>query len=148
MEQPGSLVKCFAWNLSYTLVGPQNKVDVPGRTLCFFYECRRVKVSEVTEQFILRRTNRLNARFLPPKQLFNVFVKATGFQNSLYKRFLRSNVTKKLLESDNMKMNRTVLSMGIPLPTEKKVSASYFLRFGNLREIFQVKQSGNSCPFP
>mmetsp|Transcript_59295 Transcript_59295/g.109581 ORF Transcript_59295/g.109581 Transcript_59295/m.109581 type:complete len:900 (-) Transcript_59295:153-2852(-) len=72
-------------------------------------QAKLAKVSEVTEQFILRRTNRLNARFLPPKQLFNVFVRATKFQTDLYKRFLRSNVTKKLLESENMKMSRTVL---------------------------------------
>ena len=30
------------------------------------------EVSHVTDKFILRRTNRLNARFLPPKQIFNV----------------------------------------------------------------------------
>lgn len=30
------------------------------------------QVSQVTDKFILRRTNRLNARFLPPKQIYNV----------------------------------------------------------------------------
>jgi len=56
------------------------------------------KVSEVTEQFILRRTNRLNARFLPPKQLFNVFVAPSEFQRRLYHCFLRSSVARKVLE--------------------------------------------------
>ena len=32
------------------------------------------EVSHVTDQFILRRTNRLNARFLPPKQILNVLL--------------------------------------------------------------------------
>jgi DNA repair and recombination RAD54-like protein len=65
------------------------------------------QVSEVTERFILRRTNRLNARFLPPKQLFNVFVAPSDFQQKLYHCFLRSNVARKLL--DDGKLNRTVL---------------------------------------
>jgi len=39
------------------------------------------EVSHVTDQFILRRTNRLNARFLPPKQIFNVLL---GCMVSLY----------------------------------------------------------------
>lgn len=65
-------------------------------------------ISSVTGQFILRRTNRLNARFLPPKQLFNVFVEPTEFQRRLYHSFLRSNVAQKVL-ADNAKMTRTVL---------------------------------------
>jgi len=72
-------------------------------------EAMLAEVSEVTDQFILRRTNRLNARFLPPKQLFNVFVEPTDFQRRLYHIFLRSNVARKLLEDQNAKMNRTVL---------------------------------------
>jgi len=72
-------------------------------------EERLVQVSEVTEEFILRRTNRLNAQFLPPKQLFNVFVLPTEFQRRLYHNFLRSNIAQKLLQDENMKMSRTVL---------------------------------------
>jgi len=67
-------------------------------------------VSKVTEQFILRRTNRLNARFLPPKQVFNVFVMPTDFQRRLYRAFLKSNVARKLLEDESGKMTRSVLS--------------------------------------
>nr|QDO16345.1 DNA repair and recombination protein RAD54-like [Lingulodinium polyedra] len=67
------------------------------------------RLSEVTEHFILRRTNRLNARFLPPKQLFDVFVAPTSFQRRLYRSFLRSNVARKVLEDQNVRMNRTVL---------------------------------------
>jgi len=67
------------------------------------------EVSKVTDQFILRRTNRLNARFLPPKQIFNVFVMPTDFQRKLYHSFLKSNVARKLLEDQNGKMTRTVL---------------------------------------
>lgn len=62
------------------------------------------QVSEVTEEFILRRTNRLNARFLPPKQLFNVFVAPSIFQKKLYHCFLRSNVAKKVLH-ENAKLS-------------------------------------------
>eukprot|EP00928_Gymnodinium_smaydae_P006100 TRINITY_DN12125_c0_g2_i4.p1 TRINITY_DN12125_c0_g2~~TRINITY_DN12125_c0_g2_i4.p1 ORF type:complete len:944 (-),score=121.45 TRINITY_DN12125_c0_g2_i4:52-2883(-) len=71
---------------------------------------RLAAISEITEQFILRRTNRLNARFLPPKQLFNVFVEPTDFQLRLYRSFLRSNIAQKLLCEQNVKMTRTVLS--------------------------------------
>lgn len=66
-------------------------------------------VSKVTNQFILRRTNRLNARFLPPKDIFNVFVMPTDFQRQLYRNFLKSNVARKLLEDQNGRMNRMVL---------------------------------------
>ncbi|CAJ1380450.1 unnamed protein product [Effrenium voratum] len=66
------------------------------------------EVSRVTDKFILRRTNRLNARFLPPKQIFNVFVMPTDFQRRLYRSFLKSNIARKLLE-ENCKMTRSVL---------------------------------------
>mmetsp|Transcript_64604 Transcript_64604/g.189394 ORF Transcript_64604/g.189394 Transcript_64604/m.189394 type:complete len:836 (+) Transcript_64604:42-2549(+) len=67
-----------------------------------------VEVSEMTERFILRRTNRLNARFLPAKQVFNVFVDLSDFQRRLYQSFLRSAVAQKVLDQ-NTKMTRTVL---------------------------------------
>eukprot|EP00927_Polykrikos_kofoidii_P011790 TRINITY_DN15039_c0_g1_i1.p1 TRINITY_DN15039_c0_g1~~TRINITY_DN15039_c0_g1_i1.p1 ORF type:complete len:1225 (+),score=199.44 TRINITY_DN15039_c0_g1_i1:419-3676(+) len=70
---------------------------------------RLAAVSQVTEQFILRRTNRLNARFLPPKQLFNVFVEPTAFQRQLYHSFLRSSVAQKVLNKTDVKMTATVL---------------------------------------
>lgn len=66
-------------------------------------------ISAVTGQFILRRTNRLNARFLPPKQIYNVFVEPTDFQRKMYHSFLQSSVAQKVL-ADNAKMTRTVLS--------------------------------------
>lgn len=66
-------------------------------------------ISAVTGQFILRRTNRLNARFLPPKQLFNIFVEPTEFQRRLYRSFLKSNLAKKILSDGNGKLTRTVL---------------------------------------
>lgn len=68
------------------------------------------EVSHVTDQFILRRTNRLNARFLPPKQILNVFVMPTDFQRRLYRSFLKSNVARKLLEDQNCKLTGSVLS--------------------------------------
>jgi len=67
------------------------------------------RVSEVTEQFILRRTNRLNARFLPSKQLFNVFVLPTDFQRRMYHIFLRSTVARRVLEDQHATLNRTAL---------------------------------------
>jgi len=72
-------------------------------------QAKLARVSEVTEQFILRRTNRLNARFLPAKQLFNVFVAPTAFQRCLYNCFLRSNVARRVLEDDNACLSRGVL---------------------------------------
>lgn len=67
-------------------------------------------VSEVTEQFILRRTNRLNARFLPPKKVFNVFVAPSEFQRRLYHCFLKSNVAQKVLDDADVKMSSRVFA--------------------------------------
>jgi len=66
-------------------------------------------VSEVTEHFILRRTNKLNAKFLPPKHILNVFVTPTDFQRRLYRIFLNSGVARKLLEAKNLRMTGGVL---------------------------------------
>jgi len=65
-------------------------------------------LSAVTGQFILRRTNRLNARFLPPKQIYNVFIEPTDFQRRIYHAFLNSKIAQSML-ADNVKMTRTVL---------------------------------------
>jgi DNA repair and recombination RAD54-like protein len=86
-------------------------------------------VSEVTEQFILRRTNRLNARFLPPKKLFNVFVAPSEFQRRLYHCFLKSNVARKVLQD-----------------ADKKVTASVFTTIKRLQKLvnhpFLVRSAG------
>jgi DNA repair and recombination RAD54-like protein len=66
------------------------------------------RISEMTEQFILRRTNKLNAKYLPAKQLYNVFVVPTAFQRRLYHKFLRSSEARNVLEG-NVALNRTVL---------------------------------------
>lgn len=56
------------------------------------------QVSTVTDKFILRRANRLNAAFLPPKTIFNVFVNPTDIQRKLYHSFLQSAEAKKVFE--------------------------------------------------
>eukprot|EP00929_Paragymnodinium_shiwhaense_P014730 TRINITY_DN122693_c0_g1_i1.p1 TRINITY_DN122693_c0_g1~~TRINITY_DN122693_c0_g1_i1.p1 ORF type:complete len:987 (+),score=288.74 TRINITY_DN122693_c0_g1_i1:207-3167(+) len=71
---------------------------------------RLAAISEVTEQFVLRRTNRLNARFLPAKKLFNVFVEPTAFQRQLYRTFLESKVAQNLLRDTNAKFGVGVLA--------------------------------------
>lgn len=49
------------------------------------------ELSALTDHFILRRTNRLNARFLPPKILLCVFLRMAKEQESLYETFLNEH---------------------------------------------------------
>ena len=49
---------------------------------------RLEELSEVTNQFILRRTNKLLARVLPPKLMLNVFCPLAPFQLKVYQLFL------------------------------------------------------------
>jgi len=57
---------------------------------------RLVELSAETEKFILRRTNVLNARFLPPKLLLNVFCPLTPMQIRLYRKFVDQGKLKKM----------------------------------------------------
>jgi DNA repair and recombination RAD54-like protein len=58
---------------------------------------RSEEMSEIVNNFIIRRTNLLNAKFLPPKLTQIVMCKLTDLQASLYSHFLSSQVASALL---------------------------------------------------
>lgn len=100
------------------------------------------KVSELTELFILRRTNRLNARFLPPKRVLNVFVMPTSFQRRLYSIFLQSKEARKVLEDQSAKMNRTVL--GTIRKLQSLVNHPFLVRSAGSQQLDQCFDDGEA----
>eukprot|EP00820_Chromera_velia_P018062 Cvel_27209.t1-p1 / transcript=Cvel_27209.t1 / gene=Cvel_27209 / organism=Chromera_velia_CCMP2878 / gene_product=DNA repair and recombination protein RAD54, putative / transcript_product=DNA repair and recombination protein RAD54, putative / location=Cvel_scaffold3361:10087-17071(+) / protein_length=583 / sequence_SO=supercontig / SO=protein_coding / is_pseudo=false len=72
---------------------------------------RLAELSEMTNQFILRRTNEILAKVLPPKLMLNVFIRLTPAQEHLYRHFLGSSATAKLLrQSDEGKVTNQALA--------------------------------------
>jgi len=56
------------------------------------------ELSKLTDHFILRRTNRLNARFLPPKIIMCVFLRMSSQQEKLYSTFLKEQCAEVIQE--------------------------------------------------
>lgn len=63
-------------------------------------EARSKELSRLTSQFILRRTNTVLSKYLPPKLEYVVFCGLSDLQRELYKRFGRSSAVRDLLASD------------------------------------------------
>ncbi len=48
------------------------------------------ELAALTDLFVIRRSNVLNAEFLPPKYVVNLFLPLTKFQRAVYESFLKS----------------------------------------------------------
>ncbi|KAL8272041.1 hypothetical protein Esti_004165 [Eimeria stiedai] len=62
---------------------------------------RLAELSSVTNLFILRRTNALLAKVLPPKIILNLFCSLTPLQVSFYQEFLESKCCRKILDLES-----------------------------------------------
>eukprot|EP00922_Rhytidocystis_sp_ex-Travisia-forbesii_P025931 GHVS01038024.1.p1 GENE.GHVS01038024.1~~GHVS01038024.1.p1 ORF type:complete len:627 (-),score=84.32 GHVS01038024.1:448-2328(-) len=72
---------------------------------------RLAELSSITNQFIIRRTNTLLAKLLPPKFIMNVFCRLTPLQTRLYDSFLQSGSCRNMLnESGGGQLTGRVLS--------------------------------------
>ncbi|GIX62902.1 SWI2/SNF2-containing protein RAD54 [Babesia caballi] len=60
---------------------------------------RLAELSDITNQFVLRRTNTLLSKVLPPKINMNVFCNLTKTQQIIYNAFTNSTTCKKLVNS-------------------------------------------------
>ncbi|GBE60424.1 DNA repair protein [Babesia ovata] len=69
---------------------------------------RLAELSYITNQFVLRRTNTLLSKVLPPKINMNVFCNLTETQQVLYKAFANSATCRKLVNSDEPVMAKTL----------------------------------------
>ncbi|KAI8906650.1 DNA repair and recombination protein RAD54B [Powellomyces hirtus] len=57
---------------------------------------RSLELAKTTEQFVLRRTNNINAKYLPPKHDLVVFCRPTPLQTAIYRNLINSSEAKKV----------------------------------------------------
>ncbi|KAF4661580.1 DNA repair and recombination protein RAD54-like [Perkinsus chesapeaki] len=74
---------------------------------------RLAELSEMSNKFILRRTNVLLAKVLPPKHIVVAFVRLSSIQTKLYKAFITSDCVKATVakSASRGKVGKNVLSL-------------------------------------
>ncbi|EKX73897.1 recombinational repair protein, putative [Theileria equi strain WA] len=71
---------------------------------------RLAELSHITNQFVLRRTNVLLSKVLPPKIILNVFCNLTDIQKTIYKSFVNSKRWKNIIKDEGV-FSRTLTAI-------------------------------------
>ncbi|KAK2196737.1 bifunctional Helicase [Babesia duncani] len=72
---------------------------------------RLAELSRITNQFVLRRTNALLSKVLPPKLVFNVFCNLAPCQRRIYEAFTKSKSWTRLINANGSVSSRTLTAI-------------------------------------
>eukprot|EP00919_Chromeraceae_sp_WS-2016_P036853 GHVR01087545.1.p1 GENE.GHVR01087545.1~~GHVR01087545.1.p1 ORF type:complete len:643 (+),score=134.54 GHVR01087545.1:480-2408(+) len=101
-------------------------------------ESRLLALSDITNRFIIRRTNDLLAKHLPPKLMMNVFCNMAPIQLSLYFHYLHSSACRKVLkDSEEGRLNASALQ-----------SIQFLMKLCNHPSLISHRRSHEFIDFP